>query len=241
MRNILAAELLKLKRSKLIPVCTLIALVVPVFMIILDAMDKVGITADMEGCDWLIRLIIPIQMFIYPILSGFIITFLIQKEYVERTMLNTLTAPVNRTKLILSKFVIWMGWHLLVSFLFFIILCLGFLMIYGGAEFQSTFATIVFIVFGMGILGFLSMSPILIICISQKNVFYPSLLCSCGVAALEFAGLYMFETMRNLIPWTAVTSISILGCLQVLPVLSVLICFVIGIMGASVLFRRQNI
>ena len=122
MRNILAAELLKLKRSKLIPVCTLIALVVPVFMIILDAMDKVGITADMEGCDWLIRLIIPIQMFIYPILSGFIITFLIQKEYVERTMLNTLTAPVNRTKLILSKFVIWMGWHLLVSFLFFIIL-----------------------------------------------------------------------------------------------------------------------
>ena len=156
-------------------------------------------------------------------------------------MLNTLTAPVNRTKLILSKFVIWMGWHLLVSFLFFIILCLGFLMIYGGAEFQSTFATIVFIVFGMGILGFLSMSPILIICISQKNVFYPSLLCSCGVAALEFAGLYMFETMRNLIPWTAVTSISILGCLQVLPVLSVLICFVIGIMGASVLFRRQNI
>ena len=241
MRNILAAELLKLKRSILISVCTLIALAIPVFMIILDVMDRVGIAADMEGCDWLIRMIIPIQMFIYPILSGFIITFLIQKEYVERTMLNTLTAPVNRTKLILSKFVIWMGWHLLVNFLFFVIMCLGFLLIYGEVEFQSIFATIVFIVFGMGSLGFLSMSPILIICITQKNVFYPSLLCSCGVAALEFAGLYMSETMRNLIPWTAVTSISVLGCLEVLPVLSVLICFVIGIMGASVLFRRQNI
>ena len=75
MLNILANERLKLKRNKLLPVCTLIALM------------------------------IPIQIIVYAVLSGFVITCFVQKEYVEGTMINTLTVPINRTKFLLGKYI----------------------------------------------------------------------------------------------------------------------------------------
>lgn len=98
MLNILANERLKLIRNILLPVCTLIALILPVFMVVVDFMEKDAITTTMLGIGWLRRSIIPIQIIAYPVLSGFVITFLIQKEYAERTMINTLTAPTNRAK-----------------------------------------------------------------------------------------------------------------------------------------------
>lgn len=87
MHNILANERLKLRRNKLLPVCTLIAILIPVFMVAVDLVEKYSLAMT-------------------------------------------------------------------------------------------------------GILNLLAMSPLLIVCILQRNIFYPSLLCSCLISGLGFVGLY---------------------------------------------------
>lgn len=73
--NILASERLKLRRNKLLPVCTLIAILLPAFMIAVDLVEKDSIISKMTGMGWLYRLVIPIQVIVYPVLSGFVITY----------------------------------------------------------------------------------------------------------------------------------------------------------------------
>lgn len=75
MLNILASERLKLRRNKLLPVCTLIAILLPAFMIAVDLVEKDSIISKMTGMGWLYRLVIPIQVIVYPVLSGFVITY----------------------------------------------------------------------------------------------------------------------------------------------------------------------
>lgn len=78
MHNIVANECLKLRRNKLLPVCSLIALILPLFMIAIDLVEKDSLV--MTGTEWVYRLVVPIQVIVYPVLNGFVITFLIQKS-----------------------------------------------------------------------------------------------------------------------------------------------------------------
>ena len=79
MLNILANERLKLKRNKLIPMCTLIAIMLPIAMIIADVSAKNATASTFTIIEWVNRLVLPIQVIVYPVLSGFVITFLIQQ------------------------------------------------------------------------------------------------------------------------------------------------------------------
>ncbi|VYU68264.1 ABC-2 family transporter protein [Clostridium tertium] len=241
MLNILANERLKLKRNKLLLVCTLIALIIPTLMILVDIKDKNSITAVMSGIEWLQRLVLPIQVIVYPVLSGFIITFLIQKEYTERTIINTLTAPTNRIKFLLCKYIIWTLWFLVITSGFLLITYAGYISLFGLKEFQSSINVITELCLKTGLLNLLSMSPLLIVCILQRNIFYPSLLFSCFVSGIGFAGLYWPENIRNLIPWSAVTSISLLDTQKLLPYISILICYFLGIIISSIYFKKQNL
>lgn len=236
--NILANERLKLRRNKLLPVCTLIAILIPVFMVVVDLVEKDSLA--MTGIEWLRRIIIPIQIIVYPVLSGFVITFLIQKEYVERTMINTLTAPTSRGKFLMGKYLIWTLWMIGITLIFLFIICIGYTSIFGFSELQTSFAEITRICLKTGILNLLSMSPLLIVCILQRNIFYPSLLCSCLVSGIGFVGLYWSEALRNLIPWSAVTSICLLDSQVIVPYASIIICYAIGIIMSIYCFRHQN-
>ncbi len=240
MLNILANERLKLRRNKLLPVCTLIAIAIPVFMVVVDLMEKHSIVTTMTGIEWLRRLIIPIQIIVYPVLSGFVITFLIQKEYVERTMINTLTAPTNRAKFLLGKYIIWTLWYVIVTFAFLLIAYMGYFTIFGFEEFQSAINEITNVCLKTGVLNLLSMSPLLVVCVLQRNIFYPSLLFSCLVSGVGFVGLYWSENIRNIIPWSAVTSIGLLDTQEIVPYCSIVLCYVVGIFISIYCFKNQN-
>jgi ABC-type transport system involved in multi-copper enzyme maturation permease subunit len=238
--NVLANERLKLRRNKLLPVCTLIAILVPAFMVAIDLVEKDSIVSIMTGIDWLYRLVIPIQVIVYPVLSGFVITFLIQKEYVERTMINTLTAPTSRSKFLLGKYIIWTLWAVIITVIFLIITCVGYYYLFGFNELKASIAEIAEVCLKAGILNLLSMSPLLIVCILQRNIFYPSLLCSCIVSGIGFTGLYWRESIRNIIPWSAVTSICILNSKEIVPYVSIFICYIMGVGIGIYCFKHQN-
>jgi len=239
--NILANERLKLKRNKLPSVCTFLALALPAFMMLVDFMDKNLIITKMTGSDWIIRLIIPIQIIVYPVLSGLILTFLIQKEYAERTLINTLTAPTNRTKFLLGKYIVWTSWVVIVTLGFLVITYTGFYFLFGRTLFQESILKITEQILKTGILNLLSMSPLLIVCILQKSVFYPSLLFSLLVSGVGFSGLYWPETIRNLIPWSAVTSITILDTQALLPHVSIFFGYLLGLFLSIYCFKKQNL
>jgi len=132
--NILANEKMKLKRNKLVITCTLIGILLPLVMIWSDIRNSNSLLEEFTIMQWLSRLILPIQLIVYPVLSGFVITFLIQKEYMERTIINTLTAPANRNKFLLGKFIVWVIWFVFITVLFLLITYGGISLLYGNSQ-----------------------------------------------------------------------------------------------------------
>lgn len=241
MLNILANERLKLKRNVLFPVCTLLALSLPLFMILIDFNDKEQIIAKMAAGDWVSRLVIPIQVIVYPILSGFVLTFLIQKEYSEKTMINTLTAPTNRINFLFGKYIVWVSWFVIITFGFLAITYFGLYSLYGKTVFEKALGDVTSTILKTGLLNLLSMSPMLIVCVLQRSAFYPSLLFGCIVSGIGFSGLYWPETIRNIIPWSAVTSITILNSQAALPYAAILIGHLLGLLISMYCFKKQDL
>ena len=54
-----------------------------------------------------------LQTIALPVVNGFVLTSLIQREYQDCTLRNTLCAPVSRSAFLLSKTVIWFLWFFL--------------------------------------------------------------------------------------------------------------------------------
>lgn len=241
MRNIMANEYLKLKRNRLFLVCTITAILIPCLAVIIDLMDKEDIISLTTSSQWMSNLIIPVQIMVYPILSGLVVTFLFQKEYTERTLINTLTAATSRTGFILSKYIIWSIWSLLITSCFLAIISVGAALLFGIREFQAAFPQIAQLILKTGTLHLLSTSPILFICIQQKTTFYPSILFNCIAAGISFAGLYWPESIRNIVPWSAVTSITILNDSKATPFISIAICYIIGLLLSIYTFKKQDL
>lgn len=241
LHNVLAHERLKLKRNKLFLVVTLIALVLPAFMIVVDLMDKHSITTMMTGNTWLVRLVIPMQVILYPVLSGFILTFLIQKEYAEKTIINMLTATTSRVSILFAKYIIWVSWFIFITLGFLLVTYIGLISLFGVEQFQESMGIVTDLILRTGILSLLAMSPLLVVCILQKKVFYPSLLFSCLISGVGFSGLYWPEIIRNLVPWSAVTSITILNSQTLLPYRSILIGYLIGLFLSIYIFKNQDL
>ncbi|AJA47138.1 ABC transporter multidrug-family permease [Clostridium pasteurianum DSM 525 = ATCC 6013] len=241
MLNILANEKMKLKRNKLVITCTLIGILLPLVMIWSDIRNSNSLLEEFTIMQWLSRLILPIQLIVYPVLSGFVITFLIQKEYMERTIINTLTAPANRNKFLLGKFIVWVIWFVFITVLFLLITYGGISLLYGNSQLQVFLPEITKTCLKAGVLNLLSMTPILAICIFQRNAFYPSLLFSCIVAGIDLAGLYWSENIRRLIPWSAVSSISILNDSSSIAYLSIFCCSLLGLVISLYSFNHQDL
>lgn len=239
--NILANERLKLKRDRLFLLCSFLAIALPVLMVFFDVMDKDSILSKLDGSAWVMRLVIPIQIIVFPVLSGFVLTFLVQKEYAENTIINTLTAPTNRVKFLLSKYIVWFVWFVFVFLVFLGIALFGFYLLFGVSEFQSSFWDVVDLVLRTGFLSLFSMSPLLFVCVLQRGVFYPSALFGCLVSGIGFSGLYWPELVRNVIPWSAVSSISVLGSELLLPYVSIFVAFVFGLFFSLYSFSKQDL
>ena len=88
--------------------------------------------------------------------------------------------------------------------------------------------------------------PILLICVKQQALFYPSMLATLGSAVLQAAGLQVSEELilpACVCPWTAVSISGIVGvgtpyywtCL-----VSIFLCGLVGFIGAIISFENQD-
>ena len=237
MLNVLAAERIKLKRNKLLLVCSAIAILLPI--IVLPPNENESISA----ISWVFRLQMFFQLVIYPILSGFIITFLIQKEYGDQTIINTLTAPVERMKYLLGKLIVWFIWYITITLCFLAIICLRVFAFFGESILFDNLAEISIMILRTGILYFGALLPVAWIAVLQKRVFYPSLLAAFIITVSGMAGLLMHGLSGSIVPWSAVTLLSMPNgdVINGVAYTSIVLCAAIGFGLAAYSFKKQEL
>ena len=237
MLNILAAERIKLKRNKLLLICSVIAIFLPI--IAFPSNENESISA----ITWIFRLQMAFQLAVYPVLSGFIITFLIQKEYGDQTIINALTAPVERLKYLLGKLIVWFTWYITITFCFLLIVCVRFFALFGESIFFDSFTGISVMILRTGILCFGTLLPVVWIAIMQKKTFYPSLLAAIIITASGLAGLLVHGLSGSIIPWCAVTLLSMPNgdVIKSVAYVSIALCAAAGFGLAVYSFKKQEL
>lgn len=243
MLNILATECMKLRRNRLILVCTLLALFLPILMLALEIHENSGTTPEYTIISWVFRLSLLFQVIVYPVLSGFILTFLLQKEYGDHTMINTLTAPVSRIKFLSGKIIIWAVWHVAVTIIYLVIMCAGVRILYGSDLLSEYLNDIASLILKIGLFNLGTLTPVIWVAILQRKTFYPSLLFIIATAGIGFAGLYWPKLLGSSIPWSAVALASVPGMdvQSSLAYISIGACTVLGLVFAMIAFKRQEI
>lgn len=69
-----------------------------------------------EYMDWFMTVSM-LNTLIFPIISGFIITAIVQREYQEKTLRNILSAPTSRENFVIAKLAVWFLWYLTTLFM----------------------------------------------------------------------------------------------------------------------------
>lgn len=235
MLNILAAERLKLKRNKLLLICSAIAILLPI--IALPPNESIS------AINWVFSLQLFFQLVIYPVLSGFIITFLIQKEYGDQTIINTLTAPVGRMKYLLGKMIVWFIWYITITLCFLVIICVRVFIFFGESILFDNLGEITIMILRTGILYLMTLLPVAWIAVMQKKVFYPSLLAALIITASGVAGLLTHGLLGSIIPWCAVTLLSMPNgnVINSAAYTSIVLCAAIGFGLAAYSFKKQEL
>ena len=237
MLNILAAECMKLKRNKLLFLCSVIAILIPI--IALPPNENEAINA----ISWVYRLQMGFQLVVYPILSGFIITYLIQKEYGDQTIINTLTAPVGRVKYLLGKLILWFIWYITITLCFGAIIYTRVIIYFGERMFIDNLAEISIMILRTGVLCIGVLIPVAWIAVLQKKIFYPSLLVTIAITVLGIMANLTHGLIGSIIPWFAVTLLSIPNgdVLNNVAYISIFLCAAIGFGLAVYSFKKQEL
>ena len=174
-------------------------------------------------------------------MSGFVLTTLIQREYQDHTMINVLTAPVARTKFIMSKLLAWFIWHFTTLVVVIIIFAVWYQFIFSGYEIIGNVVDYL----RLGLFSFISMIPLIWIAIMQRRVFFPTIFLSfvlAGATVIISDGM-----LYNIIPWTAVPLVSFSYIIDALPVsrliiglISISATGILGLVLACMTFAKQD-
>ncbi len=242
MLDILATERMKLRRNRLILVCTILATFLPIFMIWYSGYVTGGAMPDNDLISWVAGYSRMYQLIVYPVLSGLILTFLLQREYGDQTLINSLTAPVSRTKLLLGKIIVWAAWHTAITAIFLVIMCAAAGIFYGSTYLFDNLIEIVKLVIKLGLLNLGTLTPVIWVAVLQRKTFYPSLVCTMVFIGIGFMGLYGPKILGSILPWVAVMFMSV--GMEIIPGLAytcIALCFVFGIFMSIYSFRRQDL
>lgn len=243
LHNIIEAEFIKLKHNKLIPITCIIAFMLPMLITLKDLFLNAGIRK--LGLEyWVMSMQTIILFLILPVLSGFIITVLVQREYGERTLINNLTAPVSRTKFICSKLIVWAVWHMVLTIIILLVTCFGgFILFYNGMNIlQALHTSTLFL--KSGLLIFITLIPLMAIAILQRKLFYPSLILCLFFTVIGVSGSNMEGIFPFILPWSAANILSMMkvqGLYLTTGRISIIFCAIISIFLSIYIFKEQNI
>ncbi|MBO0451589.1 hypothetical protein IGK47_000674 [Enterococcus sp. AZ007] len=241
MRNVISAEWMKLKRNRIFAVCSLLTLFAAAFMVFKDLVIVESPIEDYRV--WLPTVYLVVGSLL-SIMSGFIVTFLMQREYEDRTINNVLTAPTSRFRFLLGKLAIWFIWYTGTLIGVVIIYTIGGWLIYPDTFGATGTKTLVTTLFKYCFLAFVAALPLLPVSVLQRKLFYPTIM-----AALAFTGIQMFAlnipfNFARLMPWSAVVVQSLVELSfkdDLLTLGSIFLTGIIGFVAAYWLFKRQDL
>lgn len=236
MLNILKAEFLKLKKDTMFFTGTIITILVPVFMIF---KDKFLSAPPDQIMDWIMTCCL-IDFLILSVLSGFIITNLVQKEYQSGTLINILSSTVSRASFVFSKLAVWFLWYVILLAYIELVTVLGSSLIYPG-QFHTGIVKMVFVMFTkFGLLTFITLVPLLWVTILQKKLFYPAILTAIGFTGILLGGFNISAEMMmpaSFVPWTAVSLVAVYQVESPYIIIGTLSIALTGIVGLGLALR----
>ena len=198
-----------------------------------------------EDMDWIYTMVL-MNSLVLSVMSGFYITFLMQREYQDHTLINILTAPVSRASFIVAKLLIWAIWYLLTVCLVAIVIIIGYRLLYPASfDWSGVKMALQFLAKNSGFI-FVASIPVLWVTILQRTLFYPSMLVTLIFTVIAMAGTQTSMSMLKLaiaVPWSAASIASLMSVSSIyfwVAVISVFLCGIIGIVLAIYSFVRQD-
>lgn len=236
MLNILKSEFLKLKKDTMFYTGTIISVLVPVLVII---KDKFLSTPPEKIMDWVMNCCL-VDFLILSTLSGFIITYLVQKEYQSGALTNILSSAVSRASFVFAKLTIWFLWYVVLLIYIEIITVSGSKFMYP-AQFDVGFTKMVIVMFAkFGLSSFITSIPLLWITILQRKLFYPAILVTIGFTGILFGGFNISAEMilpASILPWTAVSLVTIYEIESPYLIIGIISIAITGITGLFLALR----
>ena len=240
MLNIISAEWTKMRKNKIFLVCSLIVLLSAGFIVIRDLI----ITSNPpENYHTWIMVCSMVTGLVMSVMSGFIVTFLMQREYEDKTIINVLTAPTSRLVYLLSKLTTWFLWYIVILFATEFIYITGAILIFPDTFNFESVKTLVLVLTKCRLLGFVSSIPLLWVAVLQKRLFYPSVMVALAFAGVEVAAILMSVEMASIIPWSAGPVLSFLDApspYNVIALASIALTGIAGFLLAYVSFKKQD-
>lgn len=241
MLNVISAEWMKLKRNRIFAVCTLLTFLASAFMVFKDLVIAENPPENYQI--WLMSVYVVVGSLL-SIMSGFIITFLLQREYEDRTINNMLTAPTSRLRFLLGKVAIWFIWYVGTLVGVILIYTIGGWLIYPDTFGLTGTKSLVITLLKYCLLGFIAAMPLLTVSVMQRKLFYPTIMLALAFTGIEMFAMNMPFKLARVIPWSAVVVQSIVELPLADDVLTLGIIFLTGIIGlvtAYLLLKKQDL
>lgn len=239
MLTFIKMEFLKLKRSKIFLLSILMAALPSVLMFIATfAFDET------QSFDALFSTVNMYMSALFAILLfSIIISYLFGREYNEHTLKTMLTVPISRGKFLISKYVMFLIWILILTVVTSIsTLAFGFVAGLSGFSLQlfiNSFAELLF----ANVLLFLTFSPFVFISLFITNM-VPAMV---GGASLTLVSLLVNgQSWAPYVPWACPYLISSgeiadYGVSLMIPYGVILVTFIIGLAISYVYFTKKDV
>ena len=239
MLTFIKMEFLKLKRSKIFLLSILMAALPSILMFIATfAFDET------QSFDALFSTVNMYMSALFAILLfSIIISYLFGREYNEHTLKTMLTVPISRGKFLISKYVMFLIWILILTVVTSLsTLAFGFAAGLSGFTLQlfiNSFAELLF----ANILLFLTFSPFVFISLFITNM-VPAMV---GGASLTLVSLLVNgQSWAPYVPWACPYLISSgeiadYGVSLMIPYGVILVTFLIGIVVSYIYFTRKDV
>ena len=239
MLTFIKMEFLKLKRSKIFLLSILMAALPSILMFIATfAFDET------QSFDALFSTVNMYMSALFAILLfSIIISYLFGREYNEHTLKTMLTVPISRGKFLISKYVMFLIWILILTVVTSIsTLAFGFVAGLSGFTLQlfiNSFAELLF----ANILLFLTFSPFVFISLFITNM-VPAMV---GGASLTLVSLLVNgQSWAPYVPWAcpyllSSGEIADYGVSLIIPYGVILVTFLIGIVVSYIYFTKKDV
>lgn len=234
----LKSELYKMRKSHIFYVCSLMVILPAVWLIY---KDTILTTPPDQINNWIQSVNVITSLFL-SIASGFVITFLMQREYEDKTIINVLSAPTSRSVFLFSKFLVWLFWYLLLLGICMLIYIIGGKLVYSGRFEIVEISILLNVVVKTRVLSFIASAPLLLVAVIQRRTFYPTIMLSLVFTGIELFALILPVKFASMIPWSAAMlfGYGMTGEYTTNAIVVIICSGIIGILGGCNVFLRQN-